>query len=245
MNNVHDVSKAQAQEISEILSRIKEKGLSSSSGSSIPDVSSGDLNLDSLPSLSAPNDTIPMSVIMGLCEEAIMSMLGMEEVRIAYTGQESTVVTLKEEAASLDDVVVTGIITRHRNSFTGSASTFSGQELKIIGNSNILQSLKTLEPSMNIVENNLRGADPNTMPDLEIRGKTSIVGEISSDYENVPNQPLFILDGMEVTIETIMNLNIDRVKSVTVLKDAASTAIYGSKATAPGKLQRQFRSTVP
>ena len=56
MNNVHDVSKAQAQEISEILSRIKEKGLSSSSGSSIPDVSSGDLNLDSLPSLSAPND---------------------------------------------------------------------------------------------------------------------------------------------------------------------------------------------
>lgn len=160
----------------------------------------------------------------------IFSMLGMEEVEIAYTGQESTVVTLKEEAASLDDVVVTGIITRHRNSFTGSASTFSGQELKIIGNSNILQSLKTLEPSMNIVENNLRGADPNTMPDLEIRGKTSIVGELSSDYENVPNQPLFILDGMEVTIETIMNLNIDRVKSVTVLKDAASTAIYGSKA---------------
>ena len=59
MNNVHDVSKAQAQEISEILSRIKEKGLSSSSGSSIPDVSSGDLNLDSLPSLSAPNDKRP------------------------------------------------------------------------------------------------------------------------------------------------------------------------------------------
>ncbi len=159
----------------------------------------------------------------------IFSMLGMEELQIDYTGQESTVVTLKEEAASLDDVVVTGIITRHRNSFTGSASTFSGEELKMIGNSDILQSLKTLEPSMNIVENNLRGADPNTMPDLEIRGKTSIVGEISSDYENVPNQPLFILDGMEVTIETIVNLNIDRVKSVTVLKDAASTAIYGSK----------------
>lgn len=160
----------------------------------------------------------------------VFTMLGMSEVEILYTGQEATIVTLKEEATSIDDVVVTGIITRHRNSFTGSASTFSGQELKHIGNSNLLQSLKTLEPAMRIADNNLRGADPNTMPDLEIRGKTSIVGDLESDYNNVPNQPLFILDGMEVEIETIVNLNIDRVKSVTVLKDAASTAIYGSKA---------------
>lgn len=160
----------------------------------------------------------------------VFSMLGMTEVEIPYTGQETTVVTLAEEAASIDDVVVTGIITRHRNSFTGSASTFSGKELKNIGTTNILQSLRTLEPSMTITENSLRGADPNTMPDLEIRGKTSIVGELESDYDNVPNQPLFILDGMEVTIDAIVNLNIDRVKSVTVLKDASSTAIYGSKA---------------
>lgn len=160
----------------------------------------------------------------------VFSMLGMTEVEIPYTGQETTVVTLAEEVSSIDDVVVTGIITRHRNSFTGSASTFSGSELKNIGTTNILQSLRTLEPSMTITENSLRGADPNTMPDLEIRGKTSIVGELESDYDNVPNQPLFILDGMEVTIDAIVNLNIDRVKSVTVLKDASSTAIYGSKA---------------
>ena len=160
----------------------------------------------------------------------IFTMLGMEEVELAYTGQETAMVTLKEATMSIKDVVVTGIMNRNKESFTGSASTFSGQELKIVANGNILNSLRTLEPSMSIVENTLRGADPNTMPDLEIRGKTSIVGELESDYENVPNQPLFILDGMEVTIETIVNLNIDRVKSVTVLKDAASTAIYGSKA---------------
>ncbi len=160
----------------------------------------------------------------------IVSMLGMSEETILYTGQESAIVTLKEEAANLEDVVVTGIVTRHKNSFTGSASTFSGSELKRIGTTNLIQSLATLEPSMTIVENNLRGADPNTMPDLEIRGKTSIVGELESEYDNVPNQPLFILDGMEVDIEAIINLNMDRVKSVTVLKDAASTAIYGSKA---------------
>lgn len=160
----------------------------------------------------------------------IVTMLGMNEVELVYTGQESAMVTLEEEATSLENVVVTGIVTRHKNSFTGSASTFSGAELKKIGTSNILQSLQTLEPAMTIVQNNLRGSDPNTMPDLEIRGKTSIVGEVGSDYENVPNQPLFILDGMEVDIATIMNLSIDRIKSVTTLKDAASTAIYGSKA---------------
>ena len=188
--------------------------------------------LKSTPSKGTETDRFGNFELKGLPEGSltvIVTMLGMEEVEILYTGQESTVVTLKEQAQSIDDVVVTGIVTRNRNSFTGSASTFSGQELKKIGTTNILQSLKTLEPAMTIVENNLRGADPNTMPDLEIRGKTSIVGDLESDYENVPNQPLFILDGMEVEISAIVNLNIDRVKSVTVLKDAASTAIYGSK----------------
>lgn len=160
----------------------------------------------------------------------IFTMLGMTEEEVLYTGQETAIVTLKEETATLEDVVVTGIITRNKNSFTGSASTFSGKELKMIGSGNMIKSLATLEPSMNIVENSLRGADPNTMPDLEIRGKTSIVGELESEYDNVPNQPLFILDGMEVDIDAIVNLNVDRVKSITVLKDAASTAIYGSKA---------------
>ena len=79
------------------------------------------------------------------------------------------------------------------------------------------------------MDNNTWGSDPNRMPDMEIRGKTSIVGELSSDYDNTANQPLFILDGIEVTINDIMNLNMDRIANVTVLKDAASTAIYGSK----------------
>ena len=160
----------------------------------------------------------------------VVSMLGMGEETITFTGQESAIITLHEQSSTLDDVVVTGIVTRNKNSFTGSASTFSGKELKRVATGNLFQSLTTLEPSMAVLENNLRGADPNAMPDLEIRGKTSIVGELDSEYGNVPNQPLFILDGMEVDIDAITNLNIDRVKSVTVLKDAASTAIYGSKA---------------
>ena len=79
------------------------------------------------------------------------------------------------------------------------------------------------------MESDIFGSDPNRLPDIEIRGKSSIMGmrdEVSED----PNQPLFILDGFESTLETIYNLDINRIASMTILKDAASTAIYGSKA---------------
>ena len=68
------------------------------------------------------------------------------------------------------------------------------------------------------------------MPDIEIRGKTSVAG-LKEEYGTDPNQPLFILDGFETSLETIMNLNMNRVASVTILKDATSTAICGSKAS--------------
>ena len=94
---------------------------------------------------------------------------------------------------------------------------------------NIIQALKSLDPAMAVIESKEWGSDPNRMPQIEIRGRTNIAG-LESEYENDPNQPLFILDGMETTLDAIVNLNMDRVASVTILKDAASTAIYGSKA---------------
>ena len=88
--------------------------------------------LKSTPSKGTETDRFGNFELKGLPEGSltvIVTMLGMEEVEILYTGQESTVVTLKEQAQSIDDVVVTGIVTRNRNSFTGSASTFSGSPI--------------------------------------------------------------------------------------------------------------------
>lgn len=129
----------------------------------------------------------------------------------------------------LSEVVVTGIFTRNKESFTGSASTFKADELKMIGNQSVMQSLKTLDPSFAIIENETFGSDPNRLPDVEVRGKTSIVGLTEENFVN-PNQPLFILDGFESTLSTINDLDMDRVATITILKDAAATAIYGSKA---------------
>ena len=133
-------------------------------------------------------------------------------------------------STELEDVIVTGVYERKKESFTGASATFKADELKKIGNGSVLQSLKTLDPSFKMMESTQFGSNPNMMPDIEIRGKSSVVG-LKEEYGTDPNQPLFILDGFETTLETIMNLNMNRVASVTILKDAASTAIYGSKAS--------------
>lgn len=138
-------------------------------------------------------------------------------------------IVLQANTTELADVVVTGVYERKKESFTGSSATYKGDQLKQVGSSNVLQSLKTLDPSFKIMESTQFGSDPNRMPDIEIRGKTSVAG-LREEYGTDPNQPLFILDGFETTLETVMNLNMNRVASVTILKDAASTAIYGSKA---------------
>ncbi len=160
----------------------------------------------------------------------VFTFVGMKTREVAMKGGQTTYdVVLEEDSQTLDDVVVTGIYERKRSDFTGSASTFTADKLKEVGNQNILQSLKSLDPAFAIMESNEWGSDPNRLPDIEIRGKTSIIG-MREELEADPNQPLFILDGFETTLQTIVDLDMDRVASITILKDAASTAIYGSKA---------------
>ncbi len=159
----------------------------------------------------------------------VFSMLGMKTCEELVGNRTEIHVTLYEEVSEMDEVVVTGIFTRKKESFTGSSSTFKTEELKMVGGQNVIQSLKTLDPSFVIMENNDWGSDPNRLPDIEIRGKSSIVG-LREQYDTDPNQPLFILDGFETDLQTVVDLNMDRVASVTILKDAASTALYGSKA---------------
>lgn len=136
---------------------------------------------------------------------------------------------MEPDAVAIQETVITGIYTRKAESFTGSMATYSEKELKTVGNQNVLQSLKVLDPSFIVLENNLSGSDPNATMNLNIGGNTNIVG-LETEYTTNPNQPLFILDGFETTLSTITDLSMDRVASITILKDAASTAIYGAKA---------------
>ena len=160
----------------------------------------------------------------------IFSFIGMESQEVPVGDPKKPIkVILKETAENLKEVVVTGIFTRKKESFTGSASTYTASELKTAGTQNILQSLKPLDPSFAILDNTLYGSDPNRLPNMEIRGKSSMLG-MRDELEADPNQPLFILDGFESSLSVINDMDINRIASITILKDAASTAIYGSKA---------------
>lgn len=160
----------------------------------------------------------------------IFSFIGMESQEVPVGDPKKPIkVILKETAENLKEVVVTGIFTRKKESFTGSASTYTASELKTAGTQNILQSLKTLDPSFAILDNTLYGSEPNRLPNMEIRGKSSMLG-MRDELEADPNQPLFILDGFESSLSVINDMDINRIASITILKDAASTAIYGSKA---------------
>jgi TonB-linked SusC/RagA family outer membrane protein len=146
-------------------------------------------------------------------------------------------VVLKQDVVALKEVTInTGIYTRKATSFTGSTLVITGEELKKVGNANLFQSLRNISPSM-VLDNFAAGSNPNTMPDIQLRGtstfplnKDDLPTGLKGNYVKSPNEPLFILDGFETSVERVFDLDMNRIESVTILKDAASKALYGSKA---------------
>jgi len=134
----------------------------------------------------------------------------------------------------LNEVVVNGIYTRKAESFTGASTTITSKDLARVGNQNIIQSLKNLDPTVYVPDNMAMGSDPNSTPSLSMRGTSSFpttsTSTLKGNYQNQPNQPLFILDGFETTLETVIDMDMNRVESITILKDASAKALYGSKA---------------
>ena len=168
--------------------------------------------------------TITFSYI-GMSTQQVMINSGRNDVRKN--------ITLKSDT-KLDEVIVTGIYTRKAESFTGAATTISSKDLMRVGNQNVFQSLKNLDPTIYIADNFDMGSNPNSVPDMSMRGTSSFPttesSSLRSNYQNQPNQPLFILDGFETTAETIMDMDMNRIESITILKDASAKALYGSKA---------------
>ncbi|MDO6430057.1 SusC/RagA family TonB-linked outer membrane protein [Flavitalea sp. BT771] len=185
----------------------------------------------------------------------VVSYIGYKtaEVRILSNKIDLLDIVLDADDERIEEVVInTGIIKRDKASFTGAATVYTGAQLKTVGNRNVLESLRSLDPAFIKVENNLQGSNPNTMPTFEIRGQTTInTNTLNGQFSQDPNQPLFILDGFETTLQIIHDLDMNRVASITILKDAASTALYGAKAAngvvvvetkraVPGKLQMSY-----
>lgn len=159
----------------------------------------------------------------------VLSFVGKRTVEITYTGQQTVEVILEDLAEDIDAVVVMGMFERRKESFTGAEMTFSKEDLRRAGNSNVLQSIRNLDPSFRFEENLIDGSNPNVMPEIRLRGQSGFP-DLGDTYNNDPNAPYFIVDGFESSLTAVMDMDMNRIASVTLLKDAAAKAIYGSKA---------------
>lgn len=170
--------------------------------------------------------------VYNMNESLIFTYVGMETKEIKLKAGTTTYkVVMSESNTELESVVIeAGIIQRDKIGFTGSYTSVTGDELRAVGNMNVLQSLKSFDPGVIMLDNNLQGSNPNQLATIEVRGKTTLnLTSVQDDAASNPNQPLFILDGFEASLTEINDLDINRVASLTILKDAGSTAIYGAK----------------
>lgn len=193
-------------------------------------------------------------VTAGTGATLLVSYIGYLPQRVKVRGGAELVVALTAGAKDpLANMVVTGYQVINKESFTGNAITVSGEDLKKVNPQNFLQSISVFDPSFAIAQNNLAGSNPNSLPSINVRGSTALPtggGAVltRTDLTSNVNLPTFILDGYEVDLEKVYDLDVNRIQSITLLKDAAATAVYGSraangvlvittKAPKPGKLQ--------
>ena len=157
-----------------------------------------------------------------------VGFLGMETQQVIITGSAKGLnVTLKEGGTRIDDVVVNGMFTRNKSTYTGSVTSIKGEDLVAISNTNLMSALSAVTPGMVVVQNNALGSNPNAIPEILIRGSNSIA---TSAEEKAYNNPLIILDGAEISMEELYDLDMYEIERIDVLKDAQASIVYGDRA---------------
>lgn len=160
----------------------------------------------------------------GKSDILIYSFIGTESKE--YNVSTSTRLNVQLKTSSLDAVVVNGFYTQTKETFTGSATTISGDQLVAVSSTNLMQSLASLTPGMVLVENNVAGSNPNAVPSILIRGANTL---ITNESEEGVNNPLIVLDGVEISIQELYDLDMFDIERIDVLKDASATILYGEK----------------
>ena len=160
----------------------------------------------------------------GKSDILIYSFIGTESKE--FNVSTSTRQNVQLKTSSLDAVVVNGFYTQTKETFTGSATTISGDQLVAVSSTNLMQSLASLTPGMVLVENNVAGSNPNAVPSILIRGANTL---ITNESEEGVNNPLIVLDGVEISIQELYDLDMFDIERIDVLKDASATILYGEK----------------
>lgn len=145
----------------------------------------------------------------------VVSFIGYITQNIPLNGKSEFSILLKEDTEMLEEVVVTGYISQKKVNLTGAISTVNGEELAKVTSSSSAQALQGKLPGVQITAS---AGTPGSASNIQVRGLGSVMSG---------TQPLVIIDGFEGDLNDIAMGDIE---SISVLKDAASAAIYGSKA---------------
>lgn len=158
-------------------------------------------------------------------------------VQISYTGYKTIIlrpkdiksgmkIQMESDSKLINEVVVTGFFDKNKNTFTGSVTQLKAEDLKLVTGTDIVSAIAALTPGLQLQVNSAQGSNPNYVPELIMRGMSSF----SNDGQGV-NQPTIILDGTEISMTDLYDLDMNEIESINVLKDASATALYGSKAS--------------
>lgn len=146
-----------------------------------------------------------------------ISYTGYNSIDVKLNGRTTVDIQLEVAAALLNEVIVTAFGESTREKFTGSAATVSAEQIAKRPITNITQAIAGSGPG---IQATIGGGQPGATPAIRVRG----FGSVSAS-----NSPLYVVDGIPFDA-SVANLNPDDIENITVLKDAASTSLYGSRA---------------
>ena len=164
--------------------------------------------------------------------DLVFSFMGMKTQVVPVNKRNRIDVVMETDVASLEELVVTGYVPKAKGSFTGTAVQVKGEELRNVSPTSLFDALKVFDPSFAVVDDEgMFGSNPNRVPDkIEIRGQNSIPDISQGNLQTYTSLPVFIMDGFQIDVQQVFDLDMNRIQSVTILKDAAAAAIYGSRA---------------
>ena len=165
-------------------------------------------------------------------KEIQVSMLGMKSKVVVLSKGTFHEIRLEEDNLDIQNVVITGFAPKAKNSFTGTATQVTGEDLRSMNPSNMMSALQIFDPSFRVMDvNGIFGSNPNYIPELiQVRGQNSMPDISEGTLQTYTSLPVFMVDGFQRDVQYVYDMDINRIESVTILKDAAAASIYGSRA---------------
>ena len=156
-----------------------------------------------------------------------VSYIGYMTQNVSVKNKTNISVVLKEDTQTLDEVVVVGYGTQKKVNLTGAVSSVSAEVMESRPVTNIAQALQGVVPNLNV---DISNGAPNTFASYNVRGATSMSKNSDGAWQVDNGSPLILVDGIEMENFNLSALNPNDMESISVIKDASASAIYGARA---------------